>query len=77
MRGLVRKSDSDGKTSYFIIVGINMDDCEHQVSELCDHARHCDTGNKFYLVATRQYDEWRDIEGRTLSDEYVLTFLRP
>lgn len=75
MIGLVRKSDSDGKVSYFTIVGINMDDCERQVSELCDHARHCDTGNKFYLVATRQNGVWYDIEGKTLSDEYVRTYL--
>lgn len=77
MRGLVRKCDSDGKVSYFTIVGINQDNCFRQVNELCDHARHCDTGNKFYLVATRQYDAWRDIEGNTLIDEYVLTLLRP
>ena len=75
MTGLVRKSDSDGKVSYFTIVGMNEDNCFSQVSELCTHARECGTGNRFYLVATRQSGVWYDIEGKTLSDEYVRTYL--
>ena len=69
MTGLVRKSDSDGKVSYFTIVGMTESDCFEQVSELSSHARQCDTGNKFYLVATRQNGIWYDIEGKKLSDE--------
>jgi hypothetical protein len=75
MTGLVRKSDSDGKVSYFTIVGMTEDDCFSQVSELCTWSRKCGTGNRFYLVATRQNGVWYDIEGKTLSDEYVRTFL--
>lgn len=75
MTGLVRKSDSDGKVSYFTIVGMNEDDCFGQVSELCAHSRECGTGNRFYLVATRKEGVWYDIEGKPLSDEYVRTYL--
>lgn len=75
MTGLVRKSDSDGKVSYFTIVGMNEDDCFGQVSELSRHSRQCDTGNRFYLVATRKDGVWYDIEGKPLSDAYVRTYL--
>ena len=75
MTGLVRKSDSDGKVSYFTIVGMTEGDCFDQVSELSSHARQCGTGNRFYLVATRQNGTWYDIEGKTLSDAYIRTYL--
>ena len=75
MTGLVRKSGSDGKVSYFTIVGMTESDCFDQVSELSSHARQCGTGNRFYLVATRQNGTWYDIEGKTLSDAYIRTYL--
>lgn len=76
MIGLVRKSDSDGKTSYFTIVGMDVSDCEGQSSELNRHARTCGTGNRFTLIATRQTGVWYDIEGRRVSDEYIRPFLK-
>jgi hypothetical protein len=76
MIGLIRKSDSDGQASYCTIVGINMDDCECQSSELNRHARTCGTGNRFTLIATRQTGVWYDIEGRRVSDEYIRPFLK-
>ena len=75
MIGLVRKKDSFGMLSYFTIVGLTEDDCFGQVSELSWHSRHCDTGNRFYLVATRKDGVWYDIEGKKLSNEYIRTYL--
>lgn len=75
MTGLVRKSDSDGKVSYFTIVGITDGDCFKQVSELSSHAKQCGTGNRFYLVAIRQSGTWYDIEGKPLSDAYIRSYL--
>lgn len=75
MTGLVRKSDSFGMVSYFTIVGMTESECFDQVSELISHARQCNTGNSFYLVATRQNGIWYDIEGKTLSDTYIKTYL--
>ena len=76
MTGLVRKRDSDGKVSYFTIVGMTEDDCFGQVSELCTHSRECGTGNRFYLAATRQNGVWYDIDGRQLSDDFIRPFLK-
>lgn len=75
MTGLVRKSDSFGMVSYFTIVGMTESDCFEQVTELNFHTRQCDTGNRFYLIATRQNGKWYDIEGKELSDEYIRTYL--
>ena len=75
MIGLVRKTDSFGTVEYFTIVGMTETDCFEQVSELTFHARECDTGNKFYLVATRQNGIWYDIQGKQLTDEYIKPFL--
>ena len=77
MQALVRKNDSFGKATYFTIIGMNMDDCFDQVQELNNHAYHCQTGNHFWLVATREEGVWCSVvDGRKLSDEYVKELLQ-
>lgn len=76
MQALIRKNDSFGKATYFTIVGMNVDDCFDHVSDLNNHAYHCQTGSHFWLVATREEGVWYSVvDGRKLSDEYIKELL--
>ena len=75
MIGLVRKKDSFGMLSYFTVVGSNIDHIDAQVTELNHWGDLTEIRARFTLIATRQTGVWYDIEGKTLSDEYVRTYL--
>lgn len=76
MNALVRGNDSFGKATYFIITGMNIDDCFDQVQELNNHAYHCHTGNHFLIIATRIEGIWYSVfDGKELSNEYVKELL--
>lgn len=71
MLGLIRKTDSFGKTTYFTIVGMNESNCFDQLRDLNSHARECETGSKFAFIAYRNGGKWFSIDGQELSNEYI------
>jgi hypothetical protein len=76
MLGLIRKSDSFGKTSYFTIVGANESSCFDQLCELSSHAYECETGNEFALIAYRIEGKWFSVDGKEWSNDYVSELLK-
>lgn len=76
MTGLIRRSDSFGKTSYFTIVGLDERACFDQLRELNSHARECETGNQFALIAYRIEGKWFSVDGKELSYNYIKEFLK-
>lgn len=76
MLGLIRKSDSFGKTSYFTIVGANESDCFNQLCELNSHAYECKTGNEFALIGYKIEGKWFSVDGKEWNNDYVSEFLK-
>ena len=76
MLGLIRKSDSFGKTSYFTIVGANESSLFDQLCELNSHAYECETGNEFALIAHRIEGKWLSVEGKEWSNDYISELLK-